>query len=150
MALSQDTFRASIPPQSIGTDVYYYVSARSNSGRTVTKPLTAPQGYIKFRVDNPTSIGNELHSPEEFSLSQNYPNPFNPQTIIEFTLVAKANTNLIIYDALGREVAVLVNELRDAGQHKVVFDATGISAGVYFYKLSANGTSKVRRMILVK
>ncbi len=53
MTLSQDTFRASIPPQASGKDIYYYVSASSNSGKTTTKPLTAPSGYIKFRVENP-------------------------------------------------------------------------------------------------
>ena len=66
---------------------------------------------------------------------QNYPNPCNPGTTIQFTLAKICNVDLKVYDMLGREVAVLVNEKKDAGVHEVTFDGSGLSSGVYFYRL---------------
>ncbi len=150
MTLAQDTFRASIPAQSLGTKVYYYISARSNSNRTVTKPITAPSGYIRFTVDNPTSISSNENSPVEFELSQNYPNPFNPQTVISFVIGNTEHVELTIYDALGRNVATLVDEIRESGSQSVTFDATALSAGVYYYRLSAGEFTDVKKMVVVK
>jgi agmatine deiminase len=150
MTLSQDTFRASIPPQSLGTSVYYYVSARSNSNRTVTKPITAPSGYIRFRIDNPTSINENQINPEEYTLGQNYPNPFNPQTVINFSIGSSNVVELVVYDALGREVATLLNEFRNAGENSVTFDASSIAGGVYYYRLRAGEFTDVKKMIVLK
>jgi len=150
MTLAQDTFRASIPAQPLGTNVYYYISARSNSNRTVTKPLTAPAGYIKFTVDNPTSISSNENSPVEFELSQNFPNPFNPQTVIGFVIGNREHVELTVYDALGRNVATLVDEIREAGSQSVTFDATALSAGVYYYRLSAGEFTDVKKMVVIK
>ena len=150
MTLSQDTFRASIPAQPLGTNVYYYVSATSNSGRTVTKPITAPQGYLRFRIDNQTGITGTHSSPVEYSLSQNYPNPFNPQTVILFTLPSKSYVSLKVYDALGREIAEAVSGVKEPGVHKVTFNAGSLSAGVYFYSLTAGEFADTRRMLIVK
>ena len=150
MTLAQDTFRASIPPQSLGTNVYYYVSARSNSNRTVTKPITAPSGYIRFRIDNPTSINENQINPVEYKLGQNYPNPFNPQTVINFSIGSSDVVELVVYDALGREVATLLNEFRNAGENSVTFDASSIAGGVYYYRLRAGEFTDVKKMIVLK
>lgn len=150
MSLAQDTFRASIPAQSLGTNVYYYISARSNSNRTITKPITAPSGYIRFTVDNPTSINSNENIPVEFELSQNYPNPFNPQTVISFVIGTTEHVELTVYDALGRNVATLVDEIKEAGSQSVTFDATALSAGVYYYRLSAGEFTDVKKMVVVK
>ncbi len=150
MTLSQDTFRASIPAQPLGTKVYYYISATSNSGRTVTKPITAPQGFMKFSIDNQTGVTGAQSIPAEYSLSQNYPNPFNPQTVITFNLGAKGNVTLKVYDALGREVSSPVNEVKEPGVHNVRFDASRISAGVYYYKLTAGEFTATKKMVVVK
>ncbi|MBX7042529.1 MAG: agmatine deiminase family protein [Ignavibacteria bacterium] len=150
MTLSQDTFRASIPAQPLGTNVYYYVSATSNSGRTVTKPITAPQGYIRFRIDNQTGITGTHISPGEYSLSQNYPNPFNPQTVILFNLPSKSYVSLKVYDALGREIAEAASGVKEPGVHKVTFDAGSLSAGVYFYSLTAGEFADTKKMLIVK
>ena len=75
--------------------------------------------------------------PTEFALRQNYPNPFNPSTIIKYDLPKASEVLLSVYDLLGREVTVLVNEKREAGYHSVTFNASGLSTGVYFYRLRA-------------
>ncbi len=88
--------------------------------------------------------------PGKFSLYQNYPNPFNPQTNITYDLPKDVYLKLAVYDVLGREVAVLVNEFKPAGQHKVVFDASGFASGTYFYRIDAGSYSEVRKMVIIK
>ncbi len=84
-----------------------------------------------------TAVGvqEEQGSPRAFALAQNYPNPFNPSTTIRFELPVSSDVRLGVYDVLGREVSALVNERRDAGVHEVKFDGSGLSSGVYFYRL---------------
>lgn len=88
--------------------------------------------------------------PNSFSLSQNYPNPFNPVTKIKFELPKSTNVKLIIYDALGREITVLVNEKQLAGIYETDWDAANYPSGVYFYKLITDYYSETRKMILLK
>jgi hypothetical protein len=88
--------------------------------------------------------------PGKFELSQNYPNPFNPSTKISYTLAAKGMTRLSVFDLLGREVAVLVNEVQNAGSHDVTFIPNNLSSGVYFYKLMNSGTVTSMKMVLMK
>ncbi len=83
-------------------------------------------------------------------LLQNYPNPFNPSTVIRFTLSEAGHTSLKVFDLLGREVATLVNEHRTAGSHQVVFDASALPSGMYFYRLEAAGVSAIQKMVLVR
>ena len=96
---------------------------------------------------------NELN-PLNFSLSQNYPNPFNPVTIIKYQLPVSNQVKLVIYDVLGREIAVLVNEKQSAGTYQVEWSATGggtnYPSGVYFYKLETDDYSETRKMVLIK
>ncbi|GEM_PF-5386889 len=88
--------------------------------------------------------------PGGISLAQNYPNPFNPSTTIEFGIPSEGVVRLRIMDLLGREVAVLVNETRQAGAHAVDFDATNQPSGTYMYQLEWNGQVITRRMTLLK
>jgi len=150
MTQSLDTFRANIPAQTLGTNIYYYISATSNSGKTSTKPLTAPYGYIKFTIDNQTSINSNESAPGNFSLSQNYPNPFNPTTQLEFGIPDLEFVSLKVYDALGNEVRTLVNENKPAGRYTVTFDGSNFSSGFYFYKLTVGNYTDTKRMILLK
>ncbi|MCB9472949.1 MAG: T9SS type A sorting domain-containing protein [Candidatus Delongbacteria bacterium] len=85
-----------------------------------------------------------------FSLNANYPNPFNPTTTIDFTLAQTAEMTLAVHDLAGRQVALLVNGIQSAGAHSVTFDASGLSSGVYFYTLSADGFQDTRKMVLLK
>ncbi len=85
-----------------------------------------------------TSVGmRPAESPRKFCLAQNYPNPFNPGTTIRYELPTLSEVRLSVYDVLGREVSVLVNERRNAGSHEVRFDASQLSSGVYFYRMQA-------------
>lgn len=88
--------------------------------------------------------------PKEFSVSQNYPNPFNPVTNIEFSLPKSSFVKLVIYDMLGREVEILVNQQLSAGTYKADWNASNYSSGVYFYKIEAGDFSDIRKMILIK
>ena len=97
---------------------------------------------------NSTLIGTEI--PEVFKLYQNYPNPFNPTTYIKFDIQKTSATKLIIYDALGREVATLVNEKLSAGSYETSWDGSNYPSGVYFYTLQAGDYIETRKMLLIK
>lgn len=88
--------------------------------------------------------------PAKFDLSQNYPNPFNPMTKINFDLPKDGLVSLKIFDMLGREVSTLVNEIRKAGYYIVEFNASNLSSGVYFYRITAGEFSSVKKMIVLK
>ena len=88
--------------------------------------------------------------PFRFDLSQNYPNPFNPSTTVNFQLPAAKDVRLAVYDLSGREVAVLINERRQAGQYAVQFDGAGLASGSYMYRLTAGDLVLAKKMVLVK
>jgi hypothetical protein len=103
-------------------------------------------GAILTGVDNPYD-----HSlPQTFSLSQNYPNPFNPTTNFQFTIVNSQLTILKVYDIMGREVATLLNEVKEAGTYTVTWNPGNLASGVYLYKLTAGPFVEMRRMILLR
>ena len=98
-----------------------------------------------------TSVGKAAPDiPRVFALEQNYPNPFNPTTVIDYQLPAASEVRLIVYDMLGRQVAVLVNGMKAPGRYDVEFDATAHASGVYFYTLTAGAFVQTRKMIVVK
>ena len=102
-------------------------------------------------TDTATSIEQEKEElPSRITLEQNYPNPFNPVTTIEYTLPEALPIRLTVYDVLGRRIAVLVDDIQQAGRHKVRFDARNLSSGLYFYRLEAGAVMESRKMILVK
>jgi hypothetical protein len=88
----------------------------------------------------------------QFYLGQNYPNPFNPSTRIRYSIPFGANVEIKVYDILGRETAVLVNEFKPAGNYEVEFSTAvkGIASGIYLYKLTAGNFSSVKKLILLK
>jgi hypothetical protein len=94
--------------------------------------------------------GGDGRVPDHFRLDQNYPNPFNPTTVVSFQLSVASDVRLVVYDILGREVKVLVNEKRAPGTYEVKFDGSGLSSGVYFYRLTAPGEFLTRKMLLLK
>ncbi len=107
---------------------------------------------------NATAIENNSNSiPNKITLSQNYPNPFNPTTTIEYSIpfvktlhATSQHVQLKIYDILGKEVATLVNKKQTAGNYKITFDASRLTSGIYYYKITAGEFTQVRKMILVK
>jgi len=88
--------------------------------------------------------------PTEYRLEQNYPNPFNPSTSISYQLSAASFVDLSIYNSLGQKAATLVSGKQAAGYYKVVWDASGFSAGVYFCRLEAGEFVKVIKLALVR
>lgn len=108
--------------------------------------------WTRFAFNDLTSTGpaSTLAMPNSFDLHANYPNPFNPTTAIRYTLDARRQTRLTVYDILGREVAVLVDGVMPAGSHSATFDASGLSSGIYIVRLSTPEGSQSRRIALVK
>jgi hypothetical protein len=98
--------------------------------------------------DVKTHIPSEV--PQEYSLQQNYPNPFNPSTTIEYSIPIDGNVTLKIYNVLGEAVYTLVNGYKQAGNYIVDFNAGRLSSGIYYYRLSADSYSSVKKMILLK
>jgi len=99
-------------------------------------------------IDTGIPNGNEV--PRMYVLSQNYPNPFNPSTTIEYQIPKQSFVTLKIFDLLGRQVATLVNEERHAGTYNVQWDASRLSSGIYFYKFTAGGFVKTKKMVLMR
>jgi hypothetical protein len=94
------------------------------------------------------NIATEI--PLQFSLKQNYPNPFNSMCNVQFSMCNAGNVKLVVYDVQGREVRTLVNERLQAGTYETSFDGSMLNSGVYFYKLTTDGFTETKRMILIK
>jgi hypothetical protein len=89
-------------------------------------------------------------APIGYELGQNYPNPFNPVTAISYQLPKQGHITLKVYNVLGREVATLVNEVKEPGTHKVVWDATCLPSGVYLYEMTTRNTQVSKKALLTK
>lgn len=103
--------------------------------------------YVTHIEDN----ANPVHGiAQKYILVQNYPNPFNPSTTIEFTLPVAGNATIVVYDVLGRRVATIADEWYSAGSHRVHFDASGLSSGLYLYAMQSGNSIRTGKMILVR
>jgi hypothetical protein len=154
-----------------GTSIYYSSNNGANWASQYTSPsagiyqamsFVSANGFIrgwagtntgKISMFNEAVIGiinNNHEIPKEFLLSQNYPNPFNPTTIINYQIPKAGDVKLAVYDMLGREVMVLVNEFKPAGNYNIEFNASNLSSGVYFYRIEAGSFVNTKKMVLVK
>jgi hypothetical protein len=118
-----------------------YIYAGTNNSNVWRRPLS--QIVTDIETENNSYLDN-------FSLEQNYPNPFNPSTTITFSIPNEELVTLKVFNALGEEVAELVNETKPAGNYSVSFNASELSSGIYFYKISAGSFVEVKKMILMK
>ncbi len=123
----------------------------------VTDAGVPGDGYYfdNFRVINYTDTITSVNSigssfPDNYWLAQNYPNPFNPSTHLKFGISDFGFVSLRVFDALGKEVAVLVNEKLSPGIYEAAFDGSNYPSGIYYYRLDAGSFSEVRKMILLK
>ena len=107
-------------------------------------------GVISSNYSPATGVENEITGLNDYTLFQNYPNPFNPSTKISFNLPSREFVTLKIYNALGSEVARLLNEDLDAGFHEINFNASGLTSGVYFYEISTGDFAETKKMLLLK
>jgi hypothetical protein len=96
------------------------------------------------------NFGTMVSVPSEFFLAQNYPNPFNPETTFNYGLPEAATVTLALYDVLGRQIALIFEGKQDAGYHSVKWNASGLSSGVYFYRLEAGSNVAMKKCILMK
>ncbi|MBI5403134.1 MAG: T9SS type A sorting domain-containing protein [Ignavibacteriae bacterium] len=120
----------------------------------IAKNLTGVIKSWSITITYTPSVGiNKIENtvPDKFLLYQNYPNPFNPSTMIRFVIPGNSFVNLKVFDMLGREVAVLINENLNEGIYETPFNApANLSSGIYFYKITAGDFSEVKRMVFLK
>lgn len=137
------------PSNSFVDIVYQQDPQPGSSAFNDNAPISRAQ-LLHRRLATLSAGDGRARTAQEYQLEQNYPNPFNPTTNITFVLPKAETVSLKVYDVLGREVATLVNERRDAGVYTVPFNAANLASGVYFYKLQAGSFSQTRKMMLVK
>ena len=129
--------------------------AQGNWVLTVSDVASGDLGVLQgwgIRINNGVTgnqqVGNTL--PAKFSLYQNYPNPFNPATTIKYDIAKNSDVKIALYDILGREVQILVNQFLNAGTYEVNLDASNIATGTYFYKISAGSFTDIKKMVIIK
>ncbi|MCH8068519.1 MAG: T9SS type A sorting domain-containing protein [Candidatus Marinimicrobia bacterium] len=93
---------------------------------------------------------NEIQIPEKFYIEQNYPNPFNPRTTISYQLPKSSFVNLSIYNVTGQLVETMVSEYKDVGYHSVIWDASGVGSGLYFYRIEAGEYTETKKCLILK
>jgi hypothetical protein len=149
---SSGDMRHSSAPARIGVGAGAYMSGTLDELCIYNRALSASEvdslfrGGIKTSVDTHASI-----HPGVFALSQNYPNPFNPTTTVEFSLPKSGHVTLTIFDIMGREVEILVDQPFAAGNYKVDWDAGGQESGMYFYRIQVGSDfTRTKKLILMK
>jgi hypothetical protein len=132
---------------------------RDNDGDMDMTGIDERQDLLILFTNNPvTDINEQENFPDEFTLYQNFPNPFNPSTKIKFSISSVIASGvkqsqfitLKVYDVLGNELAILVNEEESVGEYEIEFDGNGLSSGMYFYRLQAGQFVETKKMIMLK
>jgi hypothetical protein len=118
-------------------------------GDSAADAVEYPTGIAVLGSSTATDV-EESGMPVEFALKQNYPNPFNPSTTIAYTLPRPVHVSLSVYDILGRQVSLLVDEDKDAGGYEVKFDARGLASGVYIYRMQAGAFTEARGLVIAR
>ena len=137
--------------QVLGSELASFNVTLPAYGSAVFTISTEEQSVILPPIPPIVSIDDENFSlPEEYKLFQNYPNPFNPNTTIRYSITKPDLVRIKIYDILGREVKILVNELKQAGTYEVQFSASGFASGIYLYRIESGKYVQTRKMILLK
>lgn len=129
--------------QTIAIGFRYYMNLQDANGLLVQLDDIYVGGSVGIE-----NISSDI--PKSYKLSQNYPNPFNPVTNIAFDIPKSSYAVLRVFDMLGREVAMLVNEKLDAGSYRVNFDASNLSSGTYFYSLTTSSFSQTKKLTVIK
>ena len=157
VTLNEFLFAALTDPNMVGvvpSDTYLYND---------TTEVQALVSYIGFKnpispvregrvqcINAVSAVNNEKIEPKEYSLAQNYPNPFNPSTTIEYSLPKSAMTTLQVYAITGELVSTLVSDVQQAGKHSIQFNASGLTSGMYIYKLASGAYTQCKKMIVLK
>jgi photosystem II stability/assembly factor-like uncharacterized protein len=136
-------------PEKTTTNVNFYsVSFPSVS----TGYVVGDRGTILKTTDGVSAVKAKAanHAPQSFTLEQNFPNPFNPKTTIRFSIPSSSRITLKVYNVLGKEVATLIDQPLESGEHVVNFDAANLASGIYFYQLQAGDFVQTKKMIVQK
>ncbi|MCX7832790.1 MAG: T9SS type A sorting domain-containing protein [Ignavibacteria bacterium] len=120
----------------------------SQIGININIPITGKIVELVNPSINIKKISSEV--PDNFILKQNYPNPFNHSTIINYSIPKSGFVQLILYDALGREIVKLINEYQDIGEYQLNFEANNLSSGIYYYKLLLDNYSEVKKLVITR
>jgi hypothetical protein len=129
-------------------NIGYFVS---NAALDFTDPK-----YYSVSLENPitvsggTGIAVDKALPRRYELAQNFPNPFNPTTTISFEVPVTGQVKLSVYNLLGKEVATLINGRVSAGSHQVIFDASNLQSGIYYYRLESGDFVATKKLLLLK
>ncbi len=144
--------------ETIGFVPGYGTTTEPKSYSFIDKDVTS--GSYKYRLkqidfDGSFTYSNEVEvvvdfAPKEFVLYQNYPNPFNPVTTISWQSPVGIHQVLKVFDVLGNEIATLVNEYKNAGIHEVEFFAADLASGIYFYQITGDSYTEIKKMILLR
>ncbi|MCZ6776089.1 MAG: T9SS type A sorting domain-containing protein [Ignavibacteria bacterium] len=161
-SVSRYWFEKAVDSLFVNTDIDSMISDTT----TIVRHLLSNTYWWKVRAYNAAGWGpfsetrqfsvlitdvNASHGlPREFSLSQNYPNPFNPSTVIAYSLPYDSRVELAVFNYLGQQVALLVDEQMDAGYHRAIFKNSGLASGVYLYRLRADHFSATKKLVLLR
>ena len=107
-------------------------------------------GTYTIGINSPVGVPEPDTTPQGFKLEQNYPNPFNPTTTIKYSIPETGGVKLAVFDLMGKELETLVDKVQSPGNYEIVFNAGKLSSGLYFYRLSANGFTKTKEMLLLR
>lgn len=125
--------------------LYIAVAAGVDESEMLANMQAAQQKYSSI-----TAVEDKQSLPTSYALDQNYPNPFNPSTRISYSIPQSGFVTLKVFNAIGKEVATLVNEEKSAGNFEVNFNAQGLSSGIYFYTIQSGSFTQTKKMILLK
>jgi hypothetical protein len=126
------------------TGDYFLQTVTENENNIIYGPI------LSFQWNGSTSVINPTPLPQRTELRGADPNPFNPQTTIHFTLSSREFVNLCVYDVLGREIAQLVNEVKNAGEYAVPWNAGTNASGIYFYRMQTGSITQTKKIVLMK
>lgn len=133
-----------------GMPASWEFSVSYTNGMFFLTEATEATWYAWTIDDGAVSVEGSGLASATFSLEQNYPNPFNPSTTISFQIPQAGLVKIAVYNILGKEVALLLNEEKEAGRYEVNFDGGNLSSGVYFYKITSGNFTSTRKMVLMK
>lgn len=148
--LADFSFRMDIDPSYIGDTLQVMNVMSIFSDSTGTIIIIYREEVSRLVIDDITVIDGIHNNPRCMAALHNYPNPFNATTTIEFTIAETRHVTIEIYDLLGKRIETLIDRYMETGRHQVVWDASGYSSGVYFYRIEAGEFVETKRMVYLK
>jgi hypothetical protein len=140
-----------------GTGRIYTITATAtdHSGNSASSSATVTVGHDQGKKAGKPAIAGVEEVPEAFGMDPNYPNPFNPVTTIRYALPEASDVRLTIYNVLGQQVRILVQDRQEAGYYQVAWDGKddserAVSSGIYLYRFESKGLVQTQKMLLLK